>query len=776
MRVQLFLIVCLVSCVVGSPKNVTLTTMNVLPSLPETPLLFRALETVIELARITVNEDPSILPFSELLVSPVYHFGSAGLAITEMMKLSENDVSLVGGNFFADVSTFTATVGGVFDIAQLSASASSPILADDLSYPLFSRLAPSSAGQGAVIRETILYYGKMQTFGWDKVAVISTSSVYGISLSNEFIANIGEEIEISTYQQFVFEGELTGALTSIEVELEEIKNSGARIIVAFIIGNYENLIVEADQKGLVGENYVWFVSDAISGTFFTNETVIELSRGLLGTFQYIPQDTPQYAGFIDLWNSADPEIFHDAGTVLSPFYFLTYDYVLTAAKAFDEADKLGLLDSGERVSGAVWTDMIREMQFNGTSGPVAFDSIGDRIAPFSISYYVPETGQYELAAIYDETTGFELLKDIVWFSNTTEIPDLDIRDPFHYWSCHDGKKKYDPTGKSVHLHTPDGSNIDDIDFDYHCDHFIDCENMSDEHEDCSADFVTLFIVFGVVTGVLVLIAIFLMFFVIIFGLFLEYRRLRVASPAFLVLLLISIIVGYCSVYAWFGKPHPVACGFQPWLLGLPAISMISALCAKSFRIWRIFKKASLKQRISDLELLGLWALLMLPAVLIVTIWTIVSTPTAEMKDFDDEHYVCTTGGFTGEPGGYVFFSILVAYGALVLLFGIFLSIVTRNVPSMFNESKLLAISIYNLIFLSVVIIPVFLVVNPFNPFAAWILRTVAILYAFTATMVLQFGPPLFGIIVKDKCKNVRVFKTSLTMQQAPKTSSLTTSD
>merc|ERR1711879_926022 len=114
-----------------------------------------------------------------------------------------------------------------------------------------------------------------------------------------------------------------------------------------------------------------------------------------------------------------------------------------------------------------------------------------------------------------------------------------------------------------------------------------------------------------------------------------------------------------------------------------------------------------------------------------------------------------SGGFTGTPGGLIFFFILVAYGFVVLLLGIFLSVVTRNVPSAFNESKLLAISIYNLGFLAVVIIPVFLTVQPFNPFIAWILRTVAILYAFTATMTLQFLPMLIGVFIIDKGKNVK---------------------
>jgi len=265
------------------------------------------------------------------------------------------------------------------------------------------------------------------------------------------------------------------------------------------------------------------------------------------------------------------------------------------------------------------------------------------------------------------------------------------------------------------------------------------------------------ITFGIITGFLIFFAIFLLIFVIIFGIILRYKKLVAVSPFFLIIMLISIIIGFSSVFAWFGKPHPVSCAFQPWLLGLPAISIIAALCVKTYRVWKIFRSEFILQRITDFAMLRLWILIMIIPLVIVILWSIISTPTAKIEDRDNEqHYVCTTGGFTGEPGGYIFFSIFVAYGAIVIIMGIILSVISRNVPSFFNESKLLAISIYNLAFLSAVIIPVFLVVQPFNPFVAWIVRSLAILYAFTATLILQFVPPIFSIIVIDRCKDIAI--------------------
>merc|ERR1712137_740762 len=320
---------------------------------------------------------------------------------------------------------------------------------------------------------------------------------------------------------------------------------------------------------------------------------------------------------------------------------------------------------------------------------------------------------------------------------------------------------FDETGYQVKLHTPGSGHFDDIDSQYICDYFIDCPNLSDESK-CGANYTALFIAFGIITGLLILVTCCLLPFVLVFGFLVPRRRVKASSPTFLIIVLLSCLLGYISEFSWYGRPHPVACGFRPWLLGLAVVSLVSALSAKTWRLWRVFKIAYKKERITDLQLLILYCIMVIPALIILTVWTIVSTPTAALETRSDHrHYVCTTGGFTGKPGGIIFFSILVAYGVLILLVGVFLSVVTRKVPAIYNESKLLSISIYNIGFLSVVIIPVYFAVQPFNPFIAWILRTVAILYAFTAPLILQFSAPVFHIVFLDRFRNkVRNIRTT----------------
>ena len=665
--------------------------------------------------------------------------------------MDRQNITLVLGNPTSLISTQTGVVGTVFNMAQLSFAAVAPLFSNKRVYPHYNRLVPSCTKQAQVLRDLLLYYSK-EGPGWTDVAIISTTDPYGTTLSAEFTAITKGEFVIRTYQQYRV------AATNVTFEIAQIKQSSARLIVAFILFGWETVVIEANKQGLINEQHVWITSDTAVGIPFTNNVtseIAQLSRGLLGSFTYIP-DNIKTQSFVERFSSLDPQLYPAAGPDFPPYLYtlLSYDVGIMAGLAVAQADKEQLLNA--RVTGETWARIIRNITFEGLSGKVVLDESGDRVNDFSLRYFSPESYPSQWIPFgrwSNDGSGFtpDTSKKVVWFSNTTAVPDLGI--PFKYWSCHK-KEKGEGTGKTIQLRKPDGDDVNYIKQNYHCDNFIDCQNLSDESVDCPSNYEAVFIAFGIVTGLLILLAIILIVFVIVFGICMGYRRLRGASPSFLILILFSVIMGYSSVFAWFGKPHPVGCNFQPWLLGLSVNSMISALCVKNFRMWRIFRFPFRRTKISDFELLLLWILCMIPAFLILIIWTIISTPTAAMERRDGaNHFVCQTGGFTGPPGGLVFFFILVAYSGFILLLGIIVSIAGRNIPSRFNESKLIAISIYNLLFLAAVIIPVFLVLQQFNPFIAWILRTLAILYAFSATMLLLFIPLVVGIFIIDKGRN-----------------------
>ena len=234
----------------------------------------------------------------------------------------------------------------------------------------------------------------------------------------------------------------------------------------------------------------------------------ELMRGTLGSVVFLPNEGERYERLLAQWQAADPTELPGGGpgTIPSVFPALMYDMRYAMAAAVDAADKQGLLD--DTIAPEVWTELIRSVSFDGATGFVSFDEFGDRPMPVAIQNFIPETPGWRDVAIWELGVGTELLDDIdiVWADNTTQVPDLDIRPPFDYWSCDNKEEREDKTGKTISLHTPDGGSFDDIDADYYCDSFIDCHNLSDESSGgCATNYLVVFIIFGIITGLLILI-------------------------------------------------------------------------------------------------------------------------------------------------------------------------------------------------------------------------------------------------------------------------------
>ena len=131
---------------------------------------------------------------------------------------------MVIGNLVDDIAVQSGIVGGVYGVAQLSATASATFLTDKLTYPYFTTLATPSIDQVNAISDVILYYSEMG-IGWTDVALICTTEEHGIDTSNNFIDVTNQnDITIRTFQQF-----LVGQ-TDLHVEMQEIKDSEARVI------------------------------------------------------------------------------------------------------------------------------------------------------------------------------------------------------------------------------------------------------------------------------------------------------------------------------------------------------------------------------------------------------------------------------------------------------------------------------------------------------------------------------------------------------------------
>ena len=276
--------------------------------------------------------------------------------------------------------------------------------------------------------------------------------------------------------------------------MREIKTSGARVIVACVYTPWYLVVEAAIKAELVGPDYVWIVSDynvGITPPTFSDFDSTRETQGLIGSFVFIDYSAPLLAMFEERWDMADKEIYPGTTGPPNPYYYLIRDMIYTAGLAAHDLDQRDLLDQ-ERIPAEQWTEAIRKVKFEGVSGSISFDEFGDRPMGNQVLSWNSTSSEYDPVGVWFPESGYIETSKVVWFDLTTNIPDLDIRPPFDYWSCHDRKVRTDKTGKTIKLRKPDGRDIDQIEEDYHCDNFIDCRNLSDEHNDCNHSYIGLF--------------------------------------------------------------------------------------------------------------------------------------------------------------------------------------------------------------------------------------------------------------------------------------------
>merc|ERR1712137_1207647 len=722
-----------------------------------------AIYTGYRLAIEDINASPSLLPNTRVAPQAYDTQGTVAGALSGLVEGDAKGLKVMVGPSFSDQSLIAAVASGVYDILLVSHTSSASSLSDASLYPLFARAVAPDTFQARIMVDLIDYYfEETQDPNWREVGIICTADDYGVGGAKDFIDRAqNRSIETVAFQQF-----LVGA-EDVEVEIRELGNSGARVFISYMVAaDYQTMIVEADNQELVGDFYVWICSDgcATDASFYDPETdefrkkIETLSLGYMGV---LPQGGTGdiYESCLERWKKLDPDVYFGAGPGTEPplFSLLSYEATMAAARAVEiEFEKGNFQPNGTTLYNTILTD-----EFTSLTGLWKLEANGDGQASYQIVNLGPDR-KYQQTFSWDVNNLLVPVAPTLWHDGTTNIPDLDVREEFDWWSCDDKESGTDRTGKTIQLETPDGDDVNYISGSYECDQFIDCHNMSDEGYQCTPTFIIAFIIVGILTGIIFLVSCLMLPIVLVFGICVRRHRIFLSGTVFLVILALSAIFGFISTYTWYGKPHVVSCNFQLWLFGLSATSLACALFAKNFRLWRstaatsfvrkYFTKSDTKGASSpippELEFFIYFALLMLFPLLVIILWTAISTPTAEMVDVDgDDHYICNTGGVTGEPGGTVFFFILVGYCGFLLFGSLFISFLVRHVPRPFMDKRLMSISVFNLTFLSAVVIPVFFVLIGISPFAAWIVRTFGILYGFGSTLAVHMVPKCVGLLL-----------------------------
>jgi len=97
------------------------------------------------------------------------------------------------------------------------------------------------------------------------------------------------------------------------------------------------------------------------------------------------------------------------------------------------------------------------------------------------------------------------------------------------------------------------------------------------------------------------------------------------------------------------------------------------------------------------------------------------------------------------PNSTIWTIVSFVYKGLFLIYGVFLATMTKGVPGAFNESRLLALSLYNSTFCILVGVPLTYILTDLN--AIFVVKSLVILYVTMFTILTIFCPRLYYIYV-----------------------------
>eukprot|EP01127_Copromyxa_protea_P008809 TRINITY_DN202_c0_g1_i1.p1 TRINITY_DN202_c0_g1~~TRINITY_DN202_c0_g1_i1.p1 ORF type:complete len:768 (+),score=83.14 TRINITY_DN202_c0_g1_i1:150-2306(+) len=216
--------------------------------------------------------------------------------------------------------------------------------------------------------------------------------------------------------------------------------------------------------------------------------------------------------------------------------------------------------------------------------------------------------------------------------------------------------------------------------------------------------------------------------------------IRASSPIFLAFICLGLGMGSASNFFWrYTYTTTPDCHLHVWMLNCGFSIAFGSLFVRTLKIDRLWNARTLDGRpLSNPQLGLIFAGIVSLQIALLIIWSAVTQPQAR-KISDDplrpitDIYICETG-----EGNDALIGLMVGFSGALLFVGAFLAYRVRQVPmKVVNESRMIAISIYNLLVFSIVI--VILEVSDINRELNYIIRSILILISALLTLILLFG-------------------------------------
>ncbi|KAI1308651.1 Gamma-aminobutyric acid type B receptor subunit 1 [Halotydeus destructor] len=665
-----------------------------------------------------VNEKSDLLPGYQLVLHWNDSQCNPGLGANVLYDLIYNPpikLLVLGG--CSIVCSTVAETAKMYNLVVVGYGSSSPALSNRKRFPTFFRTHPSATIHNPTRVELF------KRFGWTRIAIILEAE--------EVFVTTGKDLESRCKEAGIDVISRVSFLTDAGDAVKSLVRQDARIIVGMFYGGAARKVMcEAYKQNLYGKQHVWLLigwyednwwhptpglnctkdemMKAVQGHFTTEALLLnqdsKLTIANMTSREWLQRYHHEYESESghEITQDSKPEGYQEAP--------LAYDAIWAVALALNRsiqrlALKGQLIESFDYTNGDIMKEIqssLRQVRFLGVSGLVAFSDAGDRIAWTQIEQMVD--GKYNLLGYYDTQTD-----NLTWFS----------------------REQWLETEKPP----PDRTIIK-----------VSLKTVSDP----------LYIASCVTACVGILFALLLLLFNYKFR---QFRYIQMSHPLSNNFMLLGCILCLTSV-AFFGMdgiriPQEyfiLMCEARAWTLSLGFSLCFGSMFIKTWISYRLSTSSSRNKKIKDGQTYMMLSGFCLSDILILLVWHFHSPMVRKVEIFPLEAPDHMEEDIKIQPqlehcdANLVWYGILYGYKGLLLIFGLFLAYETRSVKlKQINDSRLVGMSIYNVVILCMITGPVSLVIsNQVNAHFSFVAFT--IIFCCFLSMALVFVPKVVEMI------------------------------
>ena len=611
-----------------------------------------------------------------------------GLSATSTYDAIAAGAAVIIGEFQTANSLQVQYITRKYGVPQLSPAATGLEFTKDHTrlYPTFLRNIPHLGAQAFQMTHAIKDY-----FGWSKIAIVATSDSFGnggMLETSSTAAAIGVEV-LATVSFNI--GDI-----DLHYQIERLVESKARIFVFWgLVGDLQSLwraiatgFAQKTNPNLLGDTYAWVICHAAGSRLLYQDAsgtplpdIMQIINGALMTAFYADQSQPEFRSAAQ-WLASRPA-WSVTPTVHAPAMVsaAVWDAVTQVAMGLDLMVQAGK-DPSVVENRAELYEAIRNRTFVGVSGKVQLDANGDRKFGMGLFNFQRKLGTFVHVGSLSSTGVFTL------DTSASSVSPPTVNGILPPSSA--GPIEFMGTGPGDHLEIPKDTPERPV------------IRMRQ----------------GVRVGMLVLGAATILF---IFGIQLGLRWhrkhafIRGSSPLFLALftlgvqLLASSIVARSQEGVSEKTGDNSMCDADLFTTNMGYTLLAGALLVKLYRLSSILHGQALTSnmnRLGDEQLLcGLGLLLILESILLTSLHVSVPMRT-ELGEYDgdSDYWSCRAGDATvyGSTNYVDSIYLPVTISTRFALLGVtaLMAYRVRNLPDVFNESRQLLITIYNLLLIS----------------------------------------------------------------------------